>query len=171
MPLSPSTWRPILAAALLLGLPPAVHPQSDEEKARSELRELRRDIEIIERDISGATTRRNKLQAQLKATEVDLGRLQRQTADTRKAISDGKRELSSLEQRKANLVDSRDEQKARIATELRTAWQMGQQGQVKVLLNQESPHTIARAMGYYRYFLEARGDLLQRYRQTLDDCG
>ncbi len=169
MPLRPSIWRLILVAAVATGPAPKAYTQSDEEKARSQLRELRRDIEAIQRDISGATTRRNKLQAQLKKTETDLGKLQRETAETRTAMREGKNELKTLEQRKLDLEKARDGQKARIATELRTAWQIGQQGQVKVLLNQESPHTIARAMGYYRYFLAARSDLLDRYRQTMTE--
>ena len=36
-----------------------------------------------------------------------------------------------------------------------------------MLLSQENPHTIARAMGYYRYFFTARNRLLQQYRETL----
>ena len=168
MPLCYLNWRRILAAGLVAWLPLAVHPQSDEEKARGELRELRRDIEKIQRDIFSATSRRNKLQQQLRTAEVELGSLQRNSAETRRAIKDSEQELASLEQQQDGLASSLDQQKARIATELRAAWQMGQQGQVKVLLNQESPHTVARVMGYYRYFFQARSDLLQRYRDTLE---
>lgn len=45
---------------------------------------------------------------------------------------------------------------------------MGQQGQIKVLLNQESPDTVARVMAYYRYFFRARNELLQEFRATLE---
>lgn len=167
MPPRPTTWRQLLAIALVACLPIVVLAQSDEEKARGELRELRRDIEKIQRDISSATTRRNKLQLQLQTAEVELGKLQRTVAETRTEIADGQRELASLQQQQTALEQSRDQQKARIAAELRAAWQMGQQGQVKVLLNQENPHTIARVMGYYRYFFAARNDLLREYRATL----
>jgi septal ring factor EnvC (AmiA/AmiB activator) len=44
---------------------------------------------------------------------------------------------------------------------------MGQQGQIKVLLNQESPDTVARMMAYYRYFFAARNELLNEYREIL----
>ena len=44
---------------------------------------------------------------------------------------------------------------------------MGQQGQIKVLLNQESPDTVARVMAYYRYFFRARNELLNKFRDTL----
>ena len=168
MPLRLPAWRRILAVALMAGLPLVGSPQSDEEKARSELKELRRDIEKIQRDISSATTRRDKLQAQLKSAEVKLGELQRETSRTQRAIRDGKKDLESLEVQQAELERSRNQQKARIGTEMKAAWQMGQQGQVKVLLNQESPHTVARVMEYYRYFFEARSKLLRQYRDTLE---
>ena len=96
MPLRLPAWRRILAVALMAGLPLVGSPQSDEEKARSELKELRRDIEKIQRDISSATTRRDKLQAQLKSAEVKLGELQRETSRTQRAIRDGKKDLESL---------------------------------------------------------------------------
>ncbi len=169
MPLRLPAWRRILAVALMAGLPLVGSAQSDEEKARSELKELRRDIDRIQRDISSATTRRDKLQAQLKSAEVKLGELRRDASRTQQAIRDGKKELESLEVQQAGLERSRDQQKARIGTEMKAAWQMGQQGQVKVLLNQESPHTVARVMEYYRYFFEARNKLLLQYRDTLDE--
>jgi len=50
---------------------------------------------------------------------------------------------------------------------MKTAWQMGRESQLKMLLSQEEPETVARAMGYYRYFFEARNALLEEYRETL----
>ena len=101
---------------------------------------------------------------------MQLGKLQREIATNRQAIAAGKSELSSLEQQRGQLEQSRDQQQARIATELKTAWQMGQQGQIKVLLNQESPHTVARTMGYYRYFFEARNELLGSTGKPCNSC-
>ena len=167
MPQRSKAWRRTLAVVLLATASVYALAQSDEEKARGELRQLQRDIQQIQRDISSASSRKNKLQKQLRDAEVRLGTLQRETQKNRQAISAGKTELSSLEQQRGQLQQSRDQQQARIATELKTAWQMGQQGQIKVLLNQESPHTVARTMGYYRYFFAARNKLLGEYRATL----
>ena len=93
--------------------------------------------------------------------------MQRKIADNRDAIGQQKRKLASLEAQKTTLEQARQQQASRIAVELRTAWQMGQQGQIKVLLNQESPDTVARMMAYYRYFFAARNELLNQYRETL----
>ena len=78
-------------------------------------------------------------------------------------------ELSSLQEKRTELETARDQQQARIAIELKTAWQMGRQGQLKILLNQQNPHTVARSLAYYRYFFAARNTRLEQYRKTLFD--
>lgn len=55
----------------------------------------------------------------------------------------------------------------RIGAELRTAWKMGRQAQVKVLLSQQSPDALARNLAYYRYFFRARNAVLEEFRATL----
>lgn len=167
MPPYPNAWRTVLVVLLLATVATGSLAQSDEEKARRELQQLQRDIQSIQKEISSAATRKDKLQRQLRDAEVQLGKLQRDMAQNRQAMSASNEELSSLEQQRGKLEQSRERQQARIATELRTAWQMGQQGQIKVLLSQEDPHTVARTMGYYRYFFEARNKLLGQYRETL----
>jgi septal ring factor EnvC (AmiA/AmiB activator) len=163
-----SVLRLVLLAALTLAAQPNIsQAQSDEEKTRAQLQQLQRDIGRINREISSASARKNSLQKQLREAEVKLGKLQRDKADNQRTMADSKKELAGLEQQRAVQEQARDKQQARIAIELKTAWQMGQQGQVKVLLNQESPHTVARAMGYYRYFFQARNTLLVEYRETL----
>jgi septal ring factor EnvC (AmiA/AmiB activator) len=154
--------------ALLLACPPiAVQAQSDEEKARTRLSELQRDIQRINREISSASARRDTLQAQLRESEKALGTLQRQIAANRESIAARKTELEELERQRAEQLAAREQQEARVAAEMRAAWQMGRRGELKVLLSQENPHAVARAMGYYRYLFEARNELLARYRNTL----
>lgn len=144
-----------------------IRAQSDEEKAASQLLELQASIKQINREISSANKRRDTLQLQLREAELDQSRINRDISRASKAIANQNRELVALEQKKTALETARDEQQAHIALELRTAWQMGQQGQIKVLLNQESPDTVARVMAYYRYFFKARNELLNEFRATL----
>ena len=108
------------------------------------------------------------MQSQLRDAELEQSRISRDISRANKAIANQRAELDKLEANKALLEKNRDEQQTRIALELRTAWQMGQQGQIKVLLNQESPDTVARVMAYYRYFFRARNELLNEFRATLE---
>jgi septal ring factor EnvC (AmiA/AmiB activator) len=156
------------AAVLLLALlPPPCPAQSDEEKARAELRKLQQDIHRINREIASASARRDTLQKQLRKAETELGALQQAMAENRRAMAESEQQLVSLERERAEQKAARDRQQARVAAELRAAWRTGRQGQIRVLLNQQSPHTVARALGYYRYIFEARSDLLDAYRETL----
>ena len=157
----------LLLALLMTALPALVHAEPEEREARGKLEQLQAQIKRISREISADNQRKNSLQQELKKAEVELGRLQSDMANNERAIAASEEELVSLREQSAELEKARDTQQARIALELKTAWQLGQQSQVKVLLNQESPHTVARAMAYYRYFFQARNELVASYRETL----
>jgi murein hydrolase activator len=165
----PRYWRQGILALLFTSLSALSLAQSDEEKTREQLQKLEADIKSISTEISEASNRHDELQQQLRKAEVELGALQRQIAENQQALEDGKKELLALEAQRPALEQARDKQQARIAQELKTAWQMGRQGEIKIVLNQENPHTVARSLGYYRYFFRARNTLLEQYRQTLRD--
>jgi septal ring factor EnvC (AmiA/AmiB activator) len=165
------TWRVFLLVLLLgltlAGLSRQSLAQTDEEKTREQLQLLEADIKRIASEISDASNRQNALQQQLRKAEVELGSLQRAITENQQALDAGAKELSELEQQRSEREKARDQQQARIALELKTAWQMGRQGQIKILLHQENPQTVARSLGYYRYFFRARNTLLEQYRKTL----
>ncbi|MEQ8802636.1 murein hydrolase activator EnvC family protein [Haliea sp.] len=142
--------------------------QTEEEQARAELEQLQRQIELVSKELASARTRLSDEQEQLRAAELRLGQLQREISANLAAIAATEAELATLRAREEELALARDRQQVRIGTELRAAWQMGQQGSLKVLLSQESPHTVARAMAYYRYFFHARNKLVAEYRSTLE---
>jgi septal ring factor EnvC (AmiA/AmiB activator) len=152
---------------LLAFLPGLSSAQSDEQETRTRLDQLQRDIKRTNSEISSANVRKNKLQQQLRQDELELGKLQGAIAANQRVIKGNQRELDTLNNQRKDLEQARDTQQARIALELKTAWQLGQQSQVKVLLNQENPNTVARAMAYYRYFFQARNKLMEGYRETL----
>jgi len=158
-----------MLALLLSGTAHTATGEPDEHEVRSKLEQLQGDIKRVGEEISADSARRNSLQQELREAELNLGRLQKEMAANQRALVASQEELTELQQQRGELEQARDAQQARIALELKTAWQLGQQGQVKVLLNQESPHTVARAMAYYRYFFKARNDLVANYRETLGE--
>jgi septal ring factor EnvC (AmiA/AmiB activator) len=166
--LAPATlWRNLLLALVVSSLPCTTLAQYDEGETREKLEELEADIKSITEEMSDASSRQTELQQQLRQAEVELGTLQRQISENQQALESGAKELVTLQEKGAQLAQARDKQQARIAQELKTAWQMGRQGEIKILLNQENPHTVARSLGYYRYFFKARNTLLEEYRETL----
>ncbi len=143
--------------------------QTEEEQARADLEQLQQRIELVSQELVSARSRLSEEQEQLRAAELRLGELQQEIGENIAAITATEAELKALGERQQELEQARDSQQVRIGTELRAAWQMGQQGTLKVLLSQESPHTVARAMAYYRYFFHARNELVSQYRATLEE--
>ena len=162
-----SLCRCLLLALALAAPHDVVLAEPDEQAARGKLEQLLAEIKRISGEISSDSARKNDLQQQLRAAELELGRLRNETAANERAITASREQLADLQQQRQGLEQARDQQQARIALELKTAWQLGQQSQVKVLLNQEDPHTVARALAYYRYFFHARNELVSSYRDTL----
>lgn len=150
-----------------LNIAPLALAQSDEEQAREQLQTLRGQIQEINRTLQRDRGRRDTLQSQLREAEKELGDIQRDIRGIQADIEAGQARIAELDQQGAALGKARDEQQARIAAEMRTAWQLGQQGHLKILLNQEDPQTVARTLTYYRYFFDARDELIGEYRQTL----
>ncbi|GAB3284568.1 murein hydrolase activator EnvC family protein [Parahaliea aestuarii] len=155
-----------LLLALLLAAPLSL-AQSDEGETKARLQTLQKEIKQLDRELSSARTRRDTLLAELRKAETALGELQKQIAATRADITASERELAALAEQQTQLEQRRARQQKRIAEELETAWKMGRQDQLKVLLNQEDPHTLARAMAYYRYFFDARNAQIEAFRATL----
>jgi septal ring factor EnvC (AmiA/AmiB activator) len=141
--------------------------QSDEEQAREQLKNLQREIRAVTKQISTEKNRKNSLQNQLRKADVELGHLQKSIAQNERALQSSRKELADLNAKAQILIESRDAQQALVAREIRTAYQMGRQGQLKILLNQEDPNTLARAFTYYQYFYQARGKHIDQYREIL----
>ncbi len=169
----PCAWRVLLSVLLSALLAACLSQQSlaqsDEEKTREQLQQLEVEIKHITSEISADSNRHDAVQEQLRLAEVELGTLQRDVTENQRALAASSKELAAMEQQRTKQEQARDQQKARISLELKTAWQMGRQGQISVLLNQENPHTVARSLAYYRYFFQARNTLLEQYRKTLRD--
>lgn len=158
----------LVVLALILPLPGnAAEGNSEAEQTRAQLEQLKGDIKEISRQISSEKSRKNSLQSQLREAELTLGALQKDIASNKRELDKSRQRLAELKARQGELRTSRDEQQALVARELRAAYQMGQQGQLKVLLNQEDPNTLARAIAYYRYFYQARNQHIEKYREIL----
>ena len=65
------------------------------------------------------------------------------------------------------LEKSRREQQTQINQIIRQAYSLGQQSQIKLLLNQEEPAKMTRMLRYHDYIISAHKDKIDRYRSTI----
>jgi murein hydrolase activator len=160
-------WPALALGALLAYYSIAAAAQSEEETARAQLSDLQQKIQRVTAEIATAQTRKNTLLEQLRKAELILGGLQRQIHDNEDGLQRAQQQLDELFTRRDELARARDEQQSLIAGELDMVYRMGRQSQVKILLNQEDPHTLARTLTYYRYVFDARQQNIEKYRNTL----
>src|SRR5690606_22500060 len=95
---------------------------------------------------------RSGLQKDLEKSEKQINELQKKANDINKQLKQQNNELNQLKNERSQLENARKKQQAQIAEQMRAAHRLGEQSEVKVLLNQESPDQVSRIMKYHSYF-------------------
>ena len=153
----------------LLALGPAFAQEDEETQTRARLEKLRHDMTALSGELERDMKTRGSLQTALRKSELAIGRTRRDIEQTRKRLQQAQSKLAQLRRQRQQLLIARGEQQELITREIQMAYQMGKQGQLKLLLNQERPDTLARSMAYYEYFYQARQDHIERYLDILVD--
>jgi septal ring factor EnvC (AmiA/AmiB activator) len=149
--LVPAAW---LAAALLATSPTGgLAADRDPEK---ELRQVRERIEELQRGVRRDTDRRDALSAQLRDAEENVRGARARLREVRRRLSESDARLEGLTSERERSERELAEQRAALASQLRTAYMGGREEQVKVLLSQEDPAAFGRMMIYYAYLGRAR---------------
>ncbi len=143
--------------------------QTDEQRTLDQLDQLQDRIGTLNAQLSRDRQQQGQVQEDLRKTEIALGRLAGEVRANQEQRAEAGERLSALSDRRRTLVDARNQQQALVRRELNAAYQMGRDSQLKVLLSQEDPGSLARAMIYYEYFYQARNEHIQAYRSTLEE--
>lgn len=145
----------ICLCLLGLNLAAAADPAEDSRRAE-ELKRLRDRIEALQTGLERTRGQRNALEDELRtverrvgATAADLHRIEGRLAGERAR-------LEALRAQQAKEQDRLHGQRRYLAEQVRAAYAMGRQEYLKLLLNQEDPGRVSRALTYYRYLTQAR---------------
>jgi len=159
----------LLTLALVCFLAGQSHPAWGDDRAEYEARieQLQRNIQKLQNSLEQAQGTRDQLREQLEASESEIGELLQNIERIEKELEQQKEDLQSLKRERRDLHIARAEQQEAVARQVRAAYQLGRQSQIKLLLNQESPQRVDRLLRYYDYWLEARADKISRYLATL----
>lgn len=115
-------------------------------KKRSEENNLNSDLRKIELQINTINIRLNGLAQQIEVQQKKLNSLQK-----------------TLQQNQQQL----DVQRAALAQQVRTAYEMGQHSYWQVLLNQDDPELFSRILTYYQYLNQARAQLIVQVQTSI----
>lgn len=145
----------------LLCMSTAADQQQDMEKLQENIQQLQKELKTIQGT-------RSELQKNLQKSETEVGELLKKIEKINRELKEQNKQLNELQQERTQLQGAQRQQQGEVAKQIASAYQLGQQSQLKLLLNQESPERVTRMLKYHQYFLAARAEKLTTYVATLN---
>jgi septal ring factor EnvC (AmiA/AmiB activator) len=134
---------------------------------KAEMAKLQKEIESLQKELQQVQGTRSNLQKDLQKSEEEINKLQQKANEINKELKQQNNELNQLKNERSQLEQAKKKQQVQIAEQMRAAHKLGEQSEVKVLLNQESPDQLSRIMKYHSYFMEAHSGKMQQFMETI----
>lgn len=155
--MAPDSFRRVcLAGVCLAVLGGAQAAPENPGKAEAELSELRQRMGALQEKLKNAFSQESALTREVREADLRIGSLNRNLREIDAQLSGGERRLNELQNEYAQTSARLETERQLLARQLRAAYLLGRQEQVKLLLNQEDPARFGRTLAYYRYFNQAR---------------
>jgi murein hydrolase activator len=133
----------------------------------TELENLRNRIKDVETRIKGARDEAEKLQKELRENEITTAETLTRLHDFELSISKKHAELEEFMFEQAEHEAALTQEKEKLTHQIRSAYQIGRNDYIKLILNQEDPALVGRALAYYDYHNRARSERIEQVKQTL----
>ncbi len=145
-----------IALALLCASLAASAESADSAQAKAKLAAVRARIAALTERVSLELKQRDVLNARLREADLAVTEKRRRldTLHTEELAAERRRNELRLDQ--ARNQDALQAERATLAAQMRAAYMIGPQEQMKLLLNQTSPAEVGRVFAFYRYFASER---------------
>jgi septal ring factor EnvC (AmiA/AmiB activator) len=159
----------LLLALLLCWLSAPLQAAPTVDQRQAELERLRQQISKLQDELNVDRGRYDSLMSELRRVERRIGRLGRSIKRLKTQLREQEKKLATLKKRQAELQYSIAEQRRYLAGQIRAAYAMGRQEYIKILLNQENPSEVERALTYYDYLNRARSQRIGKLNTTISE--
>lgn len=157
-----------MGTILTLAMSHSAVAQSEDDYEKK-LRELSETIGKLQKQLESTKTSKDKLQQSLQASEQEIGKYTKKIKEIKEALSREKKQLIQHQSNRIELEKSRQGQQTQINQIIRQAYLLGQQSQIKILLNQEEPVKMTRMLRYHDYIIGAHKEKIDRFITTIDN--
>jgi murein hydrolase activator len=159
----------VILIALILALGNQTAFSDNEKATREQLEQLSKEMKELNRLLKQFKGHRSELQSSLEKSEVDIGKIKNKVRTIQKKLNKQQKDLGALQQQRSKLQSAKRQQQKHIEKHILAAYQMGQQKKIKILLNQENPDKVSRALTYYDYFNQARSEQIESYVNVISE--
>lgn len=140
---------------------------SDKEK-QARLEKLRTSITALKSELEKTKSSRDSLLENLESTEKSIGNLNQKAEKLEGKINERKSHLDDLRDEKSQLQNKKLDQQDHVSKHISSAYRLGTQSNIRLLLNQQDPTTVSRNLKYYDYLVKARAQIIADYTTTID---
>ena len=140
---------------------------NDDEEQKEALDQVRRDIGKMQSEIRETQLLHDTVQKEILKLEIELARILKDLKTVKRKIRGEQSKLSKLYQKRKALKKDLKTQHKLLAGQVKSAYMMGRQEYIKIVLNLEDSSSVGRTMTYYDYFNRARLARIEKSRNTL----
>lgn len=140
---------------------------NDSENSKK-LKQLKATIEQLRKELESARGDRDDINKTLENAEKDIGNLSKRAKEIKKELDKRQNKLDGLRDERSQLQDQKTQQQDLVGDYINSAYRLGQQGNLRLLLNQEDPSRVSRNLRYYDYFVEARSEKIREFLGTIE---
>ncbi len=159
----------ILITCLLAGLTFApVYSANDKPTKEKQLKVLLYKIKKLKQTIDVKEDSKSRYGKQLRTIEQEIGQVSGKIKKVGGKIKSRKNELVKLTKTRLKHQQQLSRENDYLAEQVYTAFTLGKQEKVKLLFSQQNPEVLQRNLVYYRYFSEARVNLINGVQHNID---
>ncbi|MDH5800273.1 MAG: peptidoglycan DD-metalloendopeptidase family protein [Gammaproteobacteria bacterium] len=169
---TPPTVVSLMLAVGLLANNAGASPESkldtpSVQESDAKLETLRREIGQIRRSLEQSKQHKIRAEKQLRYTELGISKVNRLLQELQQQLDQQQGRLKQLNHTQQTLQHSLSNHTQAIARHVRTSYRLGRQPYIKLLLNQQNPQKVSRALRYYDYYNRARLEQIQRWQNDI----
>jgi len=162
----------MLACALMLfqGMPLSAWADKN-QLSESHLKKLRADITELQAYLKQAQDDHKELVSSLRKSDKEVAEISEQVESLKKALQEERDRLKKLRAEQETLQKTKNQQQQTLKNILLATYKMGQEPQLKMLLNQKDPALVTRNLTLLKHINEAHQKDIDDYRSTLSQLG
>jgi septal ring factor EnvC (AmiA/AmiB activator) len=158
----------VAAAATLYCAGTSAAPEStDAAQAKAKLAEVRARIEALTNRLGDELKERDALSARLRQAELVVTAKRQRLEALRAEETAAERRRSELRAEQARAQNTLQAERAALSQQVRAAYMIGRQEEIKLLLNQTNPAGLGRTLAYYGYFARERSGKIDIIRNQM----
>lgn len=166
----------LLASLILLAVMPfttvtlcVAEGADSKQLSERHLKKLRDDINELQTFLKKAQDDHKGLVTSLRKSDEEVAKMSKQVESLKKALQEERDRLKKLKAEQASLNKSQLKQQAILNDIILASYKLGQEPQLKMLLNQQDPAQVSRNLNYLQYFNNAHQGEIEQYRSTLNE--